>query len=168
MKKKFLPFFLCIGMCFAAGAIGSIATFPAIGTWYVHLHKPSFTPPNWVFGPVWTTLYFLMGVALYAVVKEKGKKQSERQKQLLKLEKKRGIIFFGAQLSLNTLWSLLFFGFKSPMLGLITILALWIFIFLTMKSFFAVKKISGILLVPYFAWVSFAMILNIAIVLLNR
>lgn len=137
-----------------AGFIGSYFTFPSIGTWYVALNKPLFNPPNFIFGPVWTLLYILMGISLYLVLTKKGKKE-----KALKL--------FAFQLILNVLWSLIFFGLHSPTLALFEIVILWIAIFATIKAFLPISKNAAYLLYPYIVWVSFAMILNLSIVLLN-
>lgn len=141
---------LSIGVCLGAGGLGSLFTFSAIPTWYATLNKPFFSPPNWLFGPVWTILYILMGVSLYLVwTKEKVPS------------------VFWVQLILNALWSIIFFGLKNPTFGLIDIIALWIAIFLTIKAFYKINKLAGNLLLPYLAWVTFATILNLSIVILN-
>lgn len=134
-----------------AGLVGSLFTFSAIPTWYATLNKPSFSPPNWIFGPVWTTLYILMGISLY-LVWSKGK---------------RGVALFKFQLVINALWSILFFGLRSPILGLITIIILWTMILALIKIFWKIDKTASVLLWPYLAWVSFASVLNLAILLLN-
>jgi len=136
-----------------AGFIGSLFTTPKISSWYSLIIKPSFNPPNWIFGPVWTLLFILMGIALYLV--------------WIKKDNKLAITFFGIQLGLNTLWSILFFGLQSPLLALIEIFVLEIFILLTIKEFYKVSKKAAYFLLPYILWVSFAMILNFAIVILN-
>ncbi len=143
-------------VCLLAGAIGSIFTFPSITGWYAGLNKPFFSPPNWVFGPVWTILYILMGIAAYLVFM--GQKKHET---------KTAMSAFAVQLVLNVLWSLLFFGMRSPLYGLICIVALWISIAMTMNEFNKVSKTAWLLLVPYIAWVSFAALLNAAVFLLN-
>jgi tryptophan-rich sensory protein len=155
--KKYLPALLFIGISFFAGFVGSIFTTPAIPTWYASLVKPAFSPPNYVFGPVWSILFLLMGISAYLVWKEGfGKKK-------VKIALK---IFF-VQLALNTLWSILFFGLKSPMVSLAEIILLWVLIFITIKKFYEISKIAGSLLIPYILWVTFASILNLSIVLLN-
>ncbi|MCX6773709.1 MAG: tryptophan-rich sensory protein [Candidatus Micrarchaeota archaeon] len=148
---------LFVLLCLAAGAIGSFFTFPSIQGWYSSLNKPFFNPPNWVFGPVWTLLYVLMGIAAYLVY-EKGIK---------KKNVKEALAFFGAQLFLNVLWSLLFFGLHSPLCGLLCIIALWVMIALTMKKFYMISRTAGLLFIPYILWVSFAAILNLFIWGLN-
>lgn len=160
MPIKLSKLILSIVICLLAGGIGTIFTSsapPAGGlTWYATLNKPSFSPPNWVFAPVWTTLYILMGISLYLVLSAKGKGESQKAIQI-----------FGIQLTLNFLWSIIFFGWHSPLLALVDIVALWIAIVLTIKSFYKINKLAGNLLTPYLLWVSFATILNLMIVLLN-
>ena len=155
MPIKVPQLILSIGLCLGAGVLGSVFTTFAIPTWYAALNKPVFAPPNWVFAPVWTTLYVLMGISLYLVWTYKGK------------TRQNAINIFFVQLGLNVLWSIIFFGFKNPALALVNIVALWIAIFLTIKSFYKVNGLAGNLLLPYLVWVSFASILNLSIVLLN-
>ena len=157
LKIKFIPFFLAIGLCFAAAAIGSVFTAPAIPTWYASLNKPFFNPPSWIFGPVWTTLYLMMGISLYIVGQKKGKNNIHR----------KGQTYFFIQLILNAVWSIVFFGLQSPLLAFFIILALWISILLTIKYFYHISKPAGLLLIPYLAWVSFASVLNFFILILN-
>lgn len=154
---NFLKLIISIAVCALAGYIGSIFTAPVIPTWYAALNKPPFNPPNWIFGPVWATLYLLMAVAAY-IIWEKG---AERK------EIKTALGFFIAQLILNSLWSILFFGMKSPVYGLICIVILWLAILLTIMKFYKISKTAGWLLIPYILWVSFASILNLAIAILN-
>lgn len=139
-----------------AGIIGSIFTFSSIPTWYATLNKPQFSPPNWVFGPVWTTLYVMMGVSAYFVYNN----QKERKPSAI-------LSIFYIQLILNAAWSIMFFGFRSPIYGLITIIALWISIVFTIGKFYTVSKKAALLLVPYMAWVTFASVLNYFIWILN-
>lgn len=156
MIKKLTVFLASILGSFAAGAIGSLATIPNIPTWYGSLTKPLLNPPNWLFGPVWSVLYLLMGVAL-ALIILKVSKQS----------KKSAYLWFGVQLVLNTLWSLVFFGLHSPWLGVVVITALITSIFMTIREFRRIDKHSQWLLAPYFAWVCFAAYLTIGIAVLN-
>lgn len=142
----------------SAGVLGSFFTFSAIPAWYVTLEKPFFTPPNWLFGPVWTLLYTLIGIAAY-IVYEKGKKKKNLRKKALTL--------FIIQLALNAWWSIIFFGLRSPLLALLEIAVLLFFIFLTIKTFQRISLPAAFLLIPYLLWVSFATFLNIGIVLLN-
>ncbi len=148
---------LSILVCQAAGFIGSIFTTPSIPTWYKKLKKPSFSPPNRVFAPVWITLYTLMGISLYLILREG---LGNPQVQV-------GLGIFGIQLVLNVLWSFVFFGKKSILGGLVTIAVLWVAILLTIISFLNVSLLAGLLLVPYLLWSSFAAILNHSILKLN-
>lgn len=156
MIKKIMVFALSIATSFAAGAIGSLATVSNIPSWYATLEKPALNPPNWVFGPVWSLLYLLMGIALALVVLKASKHSKEK-----------AYIWFGIQLVLNTLWSLVFFGLHSPWLGVIVIIALIASIILTIREFYNVNKYSAWLLVPYLAWVCFATYLTIGVAVLN-
>ena len=163
-SKNILRFVVSIAVCELAGIIGSIFTIPNIPTWYAGLIKPVFAPPNWVFGPAWTLLYFLMGVALYLLwVKGFAKPKAAP----IKANAKKAVAPFAIQLALNVLWSYLFFGLKSPLYGLIGIIFMWVAIALTIKAIYPVSKKAALLLVPYIAWVSFAAILNAAVLLLN-
>ena len=145
-------------VCLLAGGIGSIFTAPEIPTWYAALNKPDFSPPNWVFAPVWTTLYILMGIAAYLVYEKGAKKKGEVDAALA---------VFEVQLALNMAWSFLFFGLHSPLYGLICIAALWIVIALTMVKFYGISRPAGLLLAPYLLWVSFASVLNLFVWMLN-
>ena len=146
-------------VCEAAGGLGAIATSKSVSTWYPTLEKPSFNPPDWIFGPVWTTLYALMGVALYRVSEaQEGEPGVVRMAQVL----------FGLQLGLNTLWSFLFFGRRSPLAALIEIVALWIAILATTLAFWRISRGAALLLLPYLAWVSFAAVLNFELWRRNR
>ena len=144
-------------LCQLAGFIGSLATIPAIPTWYESLKRPSFNPPNWIFGPVWTGLYTLMGISFFMVW----------QKRADHPQVKTALVFFFIQLILNALWSVAFFGLRSPLSGLMDIVLLWIAILLTIKSFFKISKTAALLLLPYFLWVSFAVLLNFSLWILN-
>lgn len=155
--KKILLFIFSIAICQIAGLVGSIFTTPAIPLWYASLAKPSFNPPNWVFAPVWTTLFLLMGIALYLVLREFPEKPSS----------KNALIAFAIQLALNTGWSIMFFGLKSPLAGFIWIVILWLAILVTIITFSRITKTGAILLLPYILWVSFATILNFFIWRLN-
>jgi translocator protein len=138
------------------GAIAGIFTAKAIPNWYSTLNQPSFNPPNWLFGPVWTTLYILLGISLYIVwTLPPGK------------ERNMGLIAFGIQLALNFGWSFLFFYFKNPGLALIEIITLWISIVFMLILFYKLKPIATYINIPYLLWVSFATILNAAYFKLN-
>jgi tryptophan-rich sensory protein len=159
MKRvKIFKLIIFIFIAQAAGLVGAIATTPAISGWYVFLNKPFFTPPNWLFGPVWTLLYLLMGISAYLI----------HSLGFEKIKIKKALYLFAAQLILNTLWSFVFFGFKLPFLAYIVIIILWIFIVLTIKNFLKLSKLAGYLMIPYLIWVTYASFLNLAIFLLNR
>jgi tryptophan-rich sensory protein len=142
----------------AAGGIGSLATTRAIPTWYKGLVKPSFNPPEWLFGPAWTMLYLLMAVAVFLVWKQGFGVPGV----------KLALAVFLVQLVLNALWSVLFFGLRSPLAGLVEIAVLWVAILATIILFFRVSVPAGVMLLPYIAWVSFAAVLNAAIFGLNH
>jgi tryptophan-rich sensory protein len=145
--NKFLKLITSLVLVYATAFFGSYFTFPSIKGWYATLIRPSFSPPNWIFGPVWTVLYLMMAISFY-LIWEKNK-------------------FFFAQLFLNFLWSLLFFGLHQPLFAFFDIVLLWIFILLTILDFRKKSKTASFLLIPYLLWVSFASILNLSIVLLN-
>ena len=149
-KINYFKLLASVLVCQFAGILGSVFTLSSIDNWYSLLEKPIFNPPSWVFFPVWTLLYTLMGISLY-IVWEKGVHDREV---------KIGLIFFGMQLILNTLWSFLFFGLRSPYYGLVEIVFLWLAIILTIVQFNKVSKMASLLLVPYILWVSFAALLN--------
>jgi tryptophan-rich sensory protein len=155
-KNKVFLLVLLIIICESVGLLGSIFTLPSIPTWYASLTKPSFNPPSFLFAPVWTTLYFLMGISLFLILQKKLKKQ----RNFLS-------ILFAVQLFLNFLWSVLFFGMHLPLIALIEIGLLWVSIALLIIDFWKFSKPAAILLMPYLAWVSFAAFLNLSIVLLN-
>jgi tryptophan-rich sensory protein len=148
-----LKIFGCIAVCLLAGIIGALFTATGPNSWYTNLVKPSFNPPNWIFGPVWTTLYILMGIALYLAVKHKAGIKA--------------IIVFAAQLLLNTFWTIIFFGFEKTGLALIEIVVLWAFILWTIMLFYKKSKAAAYLLIPYILWVTFAALLTLAIYILN-
>lgn len=139
------------------GGIGSLFTTPQIPGWYASLIKSPLNPPGWVFGPVWTTLFLLMGIAAFLVY----------QKGWQRKDVKRALEVFGLQLVLNTLWSILFFGLHNPLAAFIEIFLLWLAILWTIVTFYNVSRPAAYLLIPYIAWVSFAIFLNGSIVWLN-
>lgn len=145
--------------CIAIGYLSGMVTRSAITSWYPTLIKPSFNPPNWIFAPVWSMLYIMMGVAAGMVWN-----RIDFEKEAVK----KALIFFIIQLALNALWSLFFFGMKNPMLAGIEIILLWLMIYETYVQFAKINKIAGYLLLPYLAWVSFATVLNGSIWWLNR
>ena len=148
----------CIICCEAAGVLGSFATAPAIPLWYASLVKPSFTPPNRVFAPVWTTLYALMGVSLFLVLK-RGWNDPRLRKTL---------VLFGIHLLVNVGWSWLFFGLRSPAAGLAAILVLIMLIALVIYRFLRFSRLAAVLMGPYLLWVLYAAALNFSIWNLNR
>jgi len=146
----------CI-LCLSAGWAGSLST-GSNSNWYQNLNKPSFNPPDWVFGPVWTALYIMMGISAFLIW----------QKGLNNNAVKIALLFFIIQLILNAIWTPLFFGLKSPILAFTEIILLWFGISLTIVKFYTLSKPASFLLIPYILWVTFAAFLNFSIVLLNR
>jgi len=155
-KKSILPLLISILIVFSFGFIGSFFTTSSITNWYAFINKPLFSPPNWIFGPVWTLLYILMGVSAFLIWQKRDN-----------LKTKPALIFYGIQLILNALWSIIFFGMHNPGLALLEIVILWLFILITLIKFYKINKTAGLLFIPYLAWVSFASILNYAIWMLN-
>lgn len=149
MKYKLI---ISILICEFAGIIGSIFTSRSVTEWYPTLVKPSINPPSWIFAPVWTILFLLMGISLYLVWNKKNK---------------IALIFFSIQLGLNILWSIIFFGLKSPLFAFIEIILLWVSILITIIKFYKISKNAAYLLIPYLLWVTFAAILNFLIFKLN-
>lgn len=153
---KYLKLISAVLICQAAGFVGSLFTFPSIMTWYSSLNKPAFTPPNWVFGPVWLALYLLMGVSLWLVL-DKG------------INKKTvpALYSFSAQLNLNAAWSLFFFGFQNPFAGLVGIIPLAFTVAQTIRKFYGISRNAAYLLVPYILWLMVATYLNYGVWVLN-
>ena len=143
-------------IAFSASAIGGLATSQNISGWYEALEKPFFNPPNWVFAPVWTVLYALIGISLYLIWSNESK-----------ITKGRAYLIFAVQLGLNTLWSIVFFGLHQTWWGLFVVMALLISIVFNLLIFKKISKLAGYLLTPYLLWVSFATCLNLAIAILN-
>jgi len=159
MKQKGIDYIrlaLSILAAQCAGLIGSVFTYPSITGWYANLAKPSFTPPGWLFGPAWLTLYTLMGISLY-LIWQKGTWKKERA----------AIYLFAVQLALNAEWSLLFFGMHSPLYGFACIIVLWLAIAATMVKFYSISRKASWLLAPYLLWVAFAAVLNFYVLILN-
>lgn len=159
IMNKISRILIVVVTCLAVGYFSGMVTREAISTWYPTLIKPSFNPPNWVFAPVWSLLYIMMGVSAGLVWN-----RIEVDRKTIK----RALQFFAIQLALNALWSYLFFGLKNPMLALLEIALLWLFIYETFLQFVKINKIAGYLLLPYLSWVSFAALLNLSIYWLNR
>lgn len=147
-----MQFAIAIAIVECVGFLGSIFTMPAIGSWYSTLIRPSFAPPNWVFGPVWTTLFAMMGVSACMVWQQRKRRSDVRS----------ALGVFGVQLVLNLLWSVIFFGLHLPGAAFVEILALWFAIGATIVAFARISRPAAWLLVPYLLWVSFAALLNYA------
>lgn len=147
---------ISIGVCLVASLISSVFAISSIPVWYDTLNKPFFSPPNWLFAPAWTILYILMGTALFFIWKApKVKKTNE------------GLMLFGAQLIFNVIWPIAFFGFRSIIGGLLSIVVLLILILMTTVQFYRIDKRAAYLMLPYLLWVCFATLLNISVYLLN-
>jgi len=156
--NKTLLLVISIIICLAAGFIGSLFTTTGPDSWYSSINKPSFNPPGWLFGPVWTFLFILMGISLFLILKQGFSNPAA----------KTALLIFAAQFILNILWSALFFGMQSPLAAFIEIVILWIFILWTIIAFYPISRPAAYLLIPYILWVSFAAILNFSIYMLNK
>lgn len=156
--NNYLKLTIFIIICELVGLISTPFTINSVQTWYQYLNKPFFSPPNWVFGPVWTLLYLLMGVSAYLIWRKGLKKKNI----------KPALIYFSVQLFFNFLWSIIFFGLHSPFVALIDIVLLLVTIFITILKFYNISKPAAYLLIPYILWVSFATLLNLSIILLNK
>ena len=154
--SQWVGLIVSIGLCFAAAGLRSLFTAPAIATWYATLNKPSWNPPNWIFGPVWSTLYLLMAIAAWLVWRQWGFKATGL-----------AFAFFALQLALNALWSDLIFGLHNPAFALVEIIFLWLAIFATLITFRQFNTLASALLLPYILWVTFAAFLNYTIWKLN-
>jgi benzodiazapine receptor len=157
VKINYLKLIASIIIPYLAWFLGSLATSPAIPNWYAGLQKPWFNPPNWLFAPVWITLYALMGIALYLVWMQGWENKNV----------KRGFYIFGFQLALNALWSIIFFGMQAIFAAFVLIVVLWLVIAFTIIQFYKVSKNAAYLLVPYIVWVTIATALNYSIWVLN-
>lgn len=153
--RSLFRFIVSVVLCEGVGLLGGLFTASSVSSWYPLLNKPSFNPPGWIFGPVWTTLYLLMGVSLFLAW------QSKKKGRVL------AFTVFGVQLGLNFLWSLLFFGLRCPGCAFLEIIVLWISIVLTMVLFFRISRTASLLFIPYLLWVSFASVLNYYLFVLN-
>jgi len=154
--KKFFSLIFFIVVCNLAGAMGALLTATGEGSWYMNLVKPSFNPPGWLFGPVWTMLYILMGIAVWMIWQQKKDKKI-----------KIALNLFWLQLVLNAIWTPVFFGLENTGVALGIIIVLWLVLLVTIIKFWQIKKTVAGLLVPYILWVSFASVLNFAIWWLN-
>ncbi|MFH0819237.1 MAG: TspO/MBR family protein [Patescibacteria group bacterium] len=154
--KKALQLILAIAVCQMAGGVGSLFTYPQIASWYQGIEKSSLNPPNWIFGPVWFSLFTIMGVCLWLI-------WQNRKNKFFKI----ALTFFVVQLVLNSLWSVLFFGYHLVLVALIEMIIFWIMILLSGIYCYKINKIAGWLFVPYLIWVSFATYLTYAVLVLN-
>ncbi len=156
-RRAILPALVFILVCQAAGIIGALSSPTGNSPWFQQLIKPSFNPPGWIFGPVWTLLYTLMGIAAFRVWRLGWREQAV----------KVALYWFALQLLLNAIWTPIFFGAQSLALGAVVIVTLLAVLGFTINRFFRLDSLAGWLLVPYFLWVSFATVLNISIWQLN-
>jgi benzodiazapine receptor len=157
MRSRWLPLALFLTLAFATALVGGIATATSVHSWYLTLNKPSWSPPNWIFGPVWSLLFVLMAVATWRVWKIDSSKAARRT-----------VTLYSAQLTLNALWSVLFFGLRRPDYALIDVIALLALLLFILLRFWRSDRGAAALWVPYVAWVGFAAVLNLAIWQLNR
>lgn len=155
-RRPLLALLGFVALCFAVAGLGGYWTSLSQPEWYGQLEKPSWTPPSWLFGPVWTALYLAMAIAAWRVWRKGGW-----------AEQRRPLTLFLVQLFLNLLWSGLFFGLRSPLLAMVEIDFLWFAILLTLIAFWRVDRLAGALFVPYLLWVTFAGVLNFAVWRLN-
>jgi benzodiazapine receptor len=155
-RTRWIGLAIFLAICLGAGGLGAIATTPEIDGWYRTVAKPTWNPPNSVFGPVWTTLFVMMAIAAWLVWRPSGF-----------ITAKVPLLLFTVQLALNVAWSWIFFGLHQPGWAFVEIVVLWTTIVVTMRAFFLHSKLAGWLLAPYLAWVSFAAVLNFAIWRLN-
>lgn len=154
--NKIIKLILCIALTLSIGAISGIATSSGVNNWFVTLNKPVFNPPNYLFGPVWTLLYILMGVSFYLILQSKNA-----------ILKNRAIMIFFIQLFLNFCWSFLFFKFQLVGIAFIEIIFIWVSIIIMIVTFYKINKVASWLQIPYLLWVSFASVLNGSIWILN-
>lgn len=157
--NKYIKIIICVAVCLAVGYFSGEATQSSVNTWFPTLVKPAFNPPSWVFFPVWTALYIMMGIAA-GLVWDRYKTDP--------YEVRYAMSFFLVQLCMNALWSILFFGMQNPFLAMIEIVLLWLLIYETYTKFALIHKTAGYLFIPYLLWVSFAAALNASIWYLNR
>ncbi|MCE5214586.1 MAG: tryptophan-rich sensory protein [Methanobacterium sp.] len=155
--KEIPKLIISILIVFFAGAVGTVYTLPEITGWYASLPKPSWTPPNWAFGPIWSSLYVLMGISLFLIWRE----------GLGRKDVKIAVLVFAAQLVINVIWSLVFFGGHNLFGGLILVIILWISILINIIVFYRIYKPAGLILLPYLIWVTIASYLNYSVYLLN-
>jgi benzodiazapine receptor len=157
--NKYLKILIFVATCVGVGYLSGVVTRSSVETWFPTLIKPGFNPPSWVFAPVWSFLYIIMGIAAGLVW---GRIDFEKEAV------RKALMFFAIQFALNAIWSLLFFGLKNPLLALVEIVILWLMIYETFLKFTKIDKVAGYLFIPYILWVSFATVLNASIWWLNR
>jgi len=155
---KIVKLICSVAVCILIGFLGSFATMGSVTTWYADLSRPSFTPPDWTFGVVWPILYVMMGISAFLIW----------NMGFDKTEVKVALGIFGLQLILNGLWTPIFFGLHLIGLALVDIIMMWAAILMTIISFWKVSKPAALLLLPYIFWVSFAIVLNASLFILNR
>lgn len=155
-KHQIIPLLLSLALAQLAGLVGSLFTVSSINTWYTGIVKPGFTPPGWLFGPVWLTLYTLMGIAAYLIWRERRHEAA-----------RFALWLYGAHLLVNALWSIVFFGLHDIVMAFLVIITLWAMILVLIVLFRRQNKTAGYLLVPYLAWVSYAAVLNATLWMLN-
>ncbi len=148
-----LPF---VAVCFAAAGIGALATRSSVKSWYPHLSRPDWTPPDWVFGPVWTTLYLMMAISAWLVWRGTSSATA-----------RVALTLFGIQLVLNVLWSVVFFGLRRVGAAFAEVLLLWMMLIATAVAFYPLSLLAAWLLIPYIAWVGLASYLNFRIWQMN-
>ncbi|UCH33710.1 MAG: tryptophan-rich sensory protein [Armatimonadota bacterium] len=156
LGQRLIGFGVFVLLCFSAAALGAALGGPGGSNWYERLHKPSWTPPSWAFGPAWTVLYLMMATAAWLVWRRAGAAGAPVP-----------LLLFGLQLVFNAAWTPLFFGLKMPGAAFAEIVALWWLILATLIAFWKTVPAAGILMMPYLAWVSFAAALNFAIWRMN-
>ena len=156
-KTLTLEFLISILLPLSLGAIAGMFTSQSVPEWYATLNRPSFNPPNWIFGPAWTTLYILMGISFFLIWKQEASKV-----------RNRAILIFLLQLMLNFAWSFIFFYFNMIGLALVEIILLWISIVMMLVVFYKIKPIASYINIPYLIWVTFATVLNASYYILNR
>lgn len=156
MKNNLFKLVVCILGTLSIGATAGIATASGVNGWYLTIQKPFFNPPNYLFGPVWTVLYTVLGISLFMVI-------SSRTSQ----SKKTAYVLFAVQLILNFFWSFIFFSMQNLLFAFVEILVMWIFILLMILSFYRISKTAALLNVPYLCWVTFATVLTGSIYILN-
>jgi tryptophan-rich sensory protein len=156
-SKRWLPLGLFLGLALAAAGLGALATATSVDTWYVTLRKPQWTPPDWIFAPVWAVLYLLMAVATWRAWRTGDA-----------LVARRTVSLYSAQLTLNVLWSILFFRMRHPAAALVEIVVLWTVLVIILFRYWRIDRLAAVLWMPYVAWITFAAALNGAIWSLNR